>query len=54
MGKTQSWHTADEIKEAAGPLQTCAGHGAGAEAEIHSMRDIIEADSTYAVLLIDA
>jgi len=53
VGKTQSWHTADEIKEATGPLQTCAGHGAGAEAAIHSMRNIFEADSTDAVLLID-
>ena len=50
VGKTHSWHTADEIKEAAGPLQTCEGHGAGAEAAIHSMRDIFEADSTDAVL----
>ena len=47
-------HAANEIKEAAGPLQTCAGHGAGAEAAIHSMKDIFEAEGTDAILLIDA
>ena len=41
-------------KYAAGPLQTCAGHGAGAEAAIHAMREIFEKESTDAVLLIDA
>jgi hypothetical protein len=54
VGKTISQHTSDEIKEAAGPLQTCAGHGAGAEAAIHAMRTIFESEGTDAVLLIDA
>ena len=40
--------------EAAGPLQTCAGHSAGAEAAIHGMRAIFEEEGTDAVLLIDA
>ena len=44
----------DQIKEAAGPLQTCASHGAGAEAAIHSMREIFEKEETDGVLLIDA
>ena len=35
-------------------MQTCAGHGAGAEAAIHSMREIFQQESTDAVLLIDA
>ena len=35
-------------------LQTCAGHGAGAEAAIHAMRSIFEQEETDAVLLIDA
>ena len=43
-----------EIKEAAVPLQTCAGHGAGAEVAVHAMRKIYEDDKTDAVLLIDA
>ena len=54
IGKILSHHCKDEIKEAAGPLQTCAGHGAGAEAAIHSMRSIFEQEETDAVLLIDA
>ena len=54
VGKVISRHAANEIKEAAGPLQTCAGHGAGAEAAIHSMKDIFEAEGTDAILLIDA
>ena len=44
----------DEISLAAGPLQTCASHGAGAEAAIHSMQQIFHHESTDAVLLIDA
>ena len=54
IGKTISQHSSNEIKEAAGPLQTCAGHGAGAEAAIHAMRKIFESEGTDAVLLIDA
>ena len=54
MGKAVSWILKEEIKTAAGPLQTCANHGAGAEAAIHGMRSIFEKDSTEAVLLIDA
>ena len=42
VGNMISRHAADIIKEAAGPLQTCAGHGAGAEAAIHAMKDISE------------
>ena len=37
IGKTITKYFNSEIKEAAGPLQTCAGHGAGAEAAIHGM-----------------
>ena len=54
MGKAVSWNFKDEIRTAAGPLQTCASHGAGAEAAIHGMKEIFEDDSTEAVLLIDA
>ena len=41
---------------AAGALQTCAGHDAGAEAEaaIHAMRAIFACENTDAVLLVDA
>ena len=54
IGKAVTWSLSMEIKEAAGPLQTCAGHGVGAEAAIHAMRKIYEDDATNAVLLIDA
>ena len=54
MGKTVSWVLKEEIKKAAGPLQTCASHGAGAEAAIHGMREIFNKEDTEAVLLIDA
>ncbi|EDO46763.1 predicted protein [Nematostella vectensis] len=37
MGKTASSTFKEEIKEAAGPLQVCAGHSAGVEAAIHAM-----------------
>ena len=54
VGKIISCLTINESKESAGPLQTCAGHGAGAEAAIHAIRQIFESDETDAVLLIDA
>ena len=45
---------AKQIKEAARPLQTCAGHGAGAEAAIHAMSRMFEEEESDAVLLLDA
>ena len=54
VGKVISHHCNEEIRKAADPLQTCAGHGAGAEAAIHAMRNVFENESTDAVLLIDA
>ena len=44
----------EDIKEAAGSLQLCAGHRAGGEAAIHAMREIYEEDGTEAVILVDA
>ena len=43
-----------DIHLAAGALQTCAGHDAGAEAAIHAMREIFARENTDAVLLVDA
>ena len=54
VGKMISQASANQIKDAAGPLQTCAGHGAGAEAAIHSMRKMFAEEESDAVLLIDA
>ena len=48
------WQTKEDIKEPAGPLQTCAGHPVGAEAPIHAMQKIFNDDNTDAIPLIDA
>ena len=44
----------EDVIEAAGPLQTCAGLKAGIEASIHAMREIFNDENTEAVLLVDA
>ena len=40
MGKTVNGFLKEEIKEAAGPLQVCAGRNAGAEAAIHARSQV--------------
>ena len=54
IGKLITRASSSEIKESAGPLQTCAGHAAGTEAAIHSMAQVFNDNETEAVLLIDA
>ena len=54
VGKCIAWTLQDEIQLAAGPLQVSSGLKSGAEAAIHAMRNIFEADSTDAVILVDA
>ena len=54
VGKTIAGFLKEEIKEAAGPLQVCAGHSAGAEAAIHAMRQVFAEERTDRILLIDA
>ena len=44
----------EEIKEAAGPLQVCAGHSAGSEAATHAMSQVFVEEGTDGILLIDA
>ena len=44
----------EDIIQAAGPLQTCAGLKSGIEASIHAMRKIFEREETEALLLVDA
>ena len=44
----------EEIKEAVGPLQVCAGHSAGSEAAIHAMNQVFNEEGADRVLLIDA
>lgn len=43
-----------DVMEASGSLQLCAGQKSGCEAGIHAMHTIFEAEETDAVLLIDA
>ena len=54
IGKTISAVFKEEIKEAAGPLQVCAGHSAGSEATIHAMNQVFNEEGVDGVLLIDA
>ena len=55
IGKTISTFLKEEIKLAAGPLQVCDGHRAGAEAAIyiHDMAQIFDDDGTDGILLVD-
>ena len=46
--------TKQDIIEASGPLQVCAGLKSGAEAAIYAMHGLFNADDADAVLLIDA
>ena len=54
IGKCVTKVTKQDIIEANGSLQVCAGQKSGSEAAIHAMHSIFEADNTDAVLLIDA
>ena len=54
MDKTVSAFLKEELKEAACPLQVCAGHSAGAEAAIHAMSEVFTEEETDGILLIDA
>ena len=54
VGKTIAWSLRDEVQEAVGPLQVSSGIKGGAEAAIHAIRSIFEADTTDAVILVDA
>ena len=45
---------ADDIKEAAGPLQVCAGQESGSEAAIHATKDLFTIPDTEGVFLVDA
>ena len=55
IGKTISTFLKEEIKLAAGPLQVCDDHSAGAEAAVymHAMAQIVDDDGTDRILLVD-
>jgi len=44
----------DDIQEAAGARQLCAGQLSGVEAAVHAVRKVFEDENTEAVLLVDA
>ena len=48
IGKAILTTIGEEIQEAAGALQVCAGHQAGSEAAIHAMRETFEDPCTEA------
>ena len=54
VGKVVVGNIRDDIINAAGPLQTCAGLKSGIEASVHAMRTIFEKDTTEGLLLVDA
>lgn len=43
-----------DVMKSCSEVQMCAGHAAGSEAVIHSMRDVFEGEEAEAVLLVDA
>ena len=44
----------EDVVSAAGPLQTCAGHAAGSEAAVHTMKELFDKNECEAALLVDA
>ena len=54
IGKVVVGNIREDIINAAGPLQTCAGLKSGIEASIHSMRKIFQENETEGLLLVDA
>ena len=44
----------EDVAQASGSLQLCAGQKSGSEAAVHAMHAIFEADETDGILLIDA
>ena len=54
IGKAIASTITEDIQEAAGPLQVCAGHISGCEAAVHAMRQVYESQQTEAVILVDA
>ena len=54
MGKCVWCVWPNDVIDACGSLQVCAGHKSGSEAAVHAMCSIFDANDTDAVLLIDA
>ena len=54
IGKAITTTVTENIQEATGPLQVCAGHISGCEAAVHAMHQVYESPETEAVILVDA
>ena len=54
VGKTVIGVIKEDIQEAAGPLQSCAGLKSGLEASIHAVKRAWEDTKTEAIILVDA
>jgi len=54
IGKAIVRTISNEIQEATGPLQTCAGHLSGCEAAVHAMHQVFENAEAEGVILVDA
>ena len=54
IGKCVTRVAKQDVINASGAMQVCAGQNSGGEAAIHAMRNIFEADETDAALLVDA
>ena len=54
MGKYVKKVIKQDVIDASGSIQVCAGHKSGSEATIHAMQEIFEQDNSDAVLLVDA
>ena len=54
IGKAIATAISNDIQEAVGPLQVCAGHLAGCEAAVRAMHQVFQSPSTEAVILVDA
>ena len=54
IGKCVTRVTKQDVINASGAMQVCAGQRSGEEAAIHAMRNIFEGDETDAALLVDA
>ena len=54
IGKCVTRVAKQDVIDASGTMQVCAGQKSGGEAAIHAMRNIFEADVTDAALLVDA
>ena len=53
IGKCVTRVAEQDVINASGAMQVCAGQKSGGEAAIHAMRNIFEADETDAALLVD-